>query len=219
MRIYDLFDQFRGASVFSKIDLRSSYHQLKVKEIDAYKTTFRTCYGHYEFLIMPFDLTYALTAFMDLVNWVFQPYLDRLLPEPEFGREFVVYSDASHVDLWCILMHDRKVVAYASRQLKSHGGNYPTHDLDLTVVFFALKIWRHYLYEYHLGNANVVAMIDLRVIVTRLSLFNNGSLLAELQFKLTWVDQPVKIPLWKWKRVMMNFVRQLPLTPTKKDSV
>ena len=65
---------------------------------------------------------------------------------PEPRNEFTVYSDASHVSLGYVLMQEVKVIVYASHQLKAHEANYPTHDLELGTVVFALKIWRHYLY-------------------------------------------------------------------------
>ena len=79
LRIEDLFDQLKGAGVFSKIDLRSGYYQLRVKDVDMSKISFRTRYGHYEFLVMPFRLTNAPVAFMDLMNRVFQPYFDQFV--------------------------------------------------------------------------------------------------------------------------------------------
>ncbi|GJZ65806.1 reverse transcriptase domain-containing protein, partial [Tanacetum coccineum] len=238
-RIDDLFDQLQGSRYFSKIDLRSGYHQLRVHEDDIPKTAFRTRYRHFEFTVMPFGLTNAPAVFMDLMNRVCKPYLDKfvivfiddiliysktkedhevhlglvlellrkgeangihvdpskieavknwktpttpseirsflglaeesevfcgvwskrgfsnfennlcdapILTLPDGVEDFVVYCDASNQGLGCVLMQRGKVIAYASRQLKTHEKNYTTHDLELGAVVFALKTWRHYLY-------------------------------------------------------------------------
>ncbi|GJT28233.1 putative reverse transcriptase domain-containing protein [Tanacetum coccineum] len=277
-RIDDLFDQLQGARWFSKIDLRSGYHQLKVREEDIPKTAFRTHCGHYEFVVITFGLTNASAIFMDLMNHVCRPMLDKsvivfiddilvysknkkehevhlrevletlrkerlyakfakckfwlqeiqfighvvnsegikidlakieavmnwqtpkdvgeiqsflglagyyrrfiqdfskiassltkltkkntpfvwgeeqeedfvtlrrrlcetpILVLPEGIEDMVVYSDASYSGLGCVLMQQGKIISYASRQLKKHEENYPTHDLEFAAVVFALKI-------------------------------------------------------------------------------
>jgi hypothetical protein len=282
-RIEDLFDKVRGARVFSKIDLRSGYHQMKIRPSNIPKTTFSTRYGLYEFTVMSFGLTNALSYFMNLMNKVFMEYLDRFvvvfindilnysksdsdheehlrlvlqklrdkqlyakynkcefwidevpflghiisnggisvdpakvkeivewsipstvteirsflglahyyrrfiegffkIAKPmtsllEKGREFKwdwkcqdsfnqlklrlmspsvlvmldlqkgfdIYCDVCGQGLGCVLMQEGHMIAYASRQLRKHELNYPTHDLELAAIVHALKIWRHYI--------------------------------------------------------------------------
>jgi hypothetical protein len=79
LRIDYLFNQMKGATMFSKIDLRSGYHQLRIKEEDIPKTTFKKIFGHYKFNILPFGLTNYPSVFMSLMNAVFREYLDKFI--------------------------------------------------------------------------------------------------------------------------------------------
>ncbi|GKA31225.1 putative reverse transcriptase domain-containing protein [Tanacetum coccineum] len=205
-RIDNLFDQLQGSSMYSKIHLRSGYHQLRIKEEDIPITAFRTRYGHFEFQMMSFGLTNGIAdeeehrkhlkiilellkkerlyakfskcdfwldsvQFLDHVidcngvhvdpakietikNWAapttpteVRQFLGlvgyyqsaSILALPEGTEDFVVYYDASPKGYGAVLMQREKVIAYASRQLKTHEENYATHDLELGAVVFGLS--------------------------------------------------------------------------------
>ena len=117
-RIDDLFDQLKGALVYFKIDLRNSYHQLRVREIDIPKTAFRTRYGHLDFTVMPFGLTNALAAFVDLMHRMFQPYLDQFVVV--YMDDILIYSQSEweheyHLRIVLQLLRDHQLYTKFSK--------------------------------------------------------------------------------------------------------
>nr|GEU34983.1 hypothetical protein [Tanacetum cinerariifolium] len=146
-------DRFAWLSVYSKVDLRSGYHQLRVREEDIPMTAFRTRYGHCEFQgfskiaksmtkmtqkNVKFDLGEKEETAFQLIKQ--KLYSAPILALPKGSENFIVYCDASHKGLGTVLMRNEKVIAYASRQQKIHEKNYTTHDLELGAVVFALKM-------------------------------------------------------------------------------
>nr|GEW21719.1 putative reverse transcriptase domain-containing protein [Tanacetum cinerariifolium] len=117
-RIDDLFDQRQGSSIYSKMELRSGYHQLRVREEYIPKTAFRTRYGHYEFQVMSFGLTNAPAIFLDLMNRVYKPYLDKFVIV--FIDDILIYSKndqehEEHLKLILELLKREKLYAKFSK--------------------------------------------------------------------------------------------------------
>ncbi|GJX19171.1 putative reverse transcriptase domain-containing protein [Tanacetum coccineum] len=155
-RIDDLFDQLQGSSVYSKIDLRSGYHQLRVRDEDIPKTAFRIRYGHYEFQVMPFGLTNAPAVFMDLMKRVCKPYLDKFMIV--FIDDILIYSrnkeeHADHLRIILELLRKEKLYAKFSNI---------QHILDQKELNIRQRHWLELLADYDceirsmLGNANVI---------------------------------------------------------------
>jgi len=117
-RIDDLMDQLRGASVFSKIDLRSGYHQIRVKAEDIQNSTFRTRYGHYEYQVMPFGVTNVPAIFMDYMNRIFHPFLDQFVVV--FIDDILIYSKTfeahkEHLQIVLQILRENKLYAKLSK--------------------------------------------------------------------------------------------------------
>ena len=117
-RTGDLFDQLRGERVYPKIDLRTGYHQLRVRETDIPKTAFRTRYGHFKLLVMPFGLTNVPSTFMDLMHRVFQPYLDQFVVV--FVDDILIYTQSEweheyHLRIVLQLLKDHRLYAKFSK--------------------------------------------------------------------------------------------------------
>ncbi|GAU31800.1 hypothetical protein TSUD_22460 [Trifolium subterraneum] len=113
-RIDDMLDKLRGATIFSKIYVRFRYHQIRIKTSDVSKTAFRTRYGHYEFLVMPFGLTNAPAVFMDYMNRIFQPYLDKFVVI--FIDDSLIYSKdpqehAEHLRVVLDILREKQLYA------------------------------------------------------------------------------------------------------------
>ncbi|KAA3484055.1 DNA/RNA polymerases superfamily protein [Gossypium australe] len=210
-RIDYIFYQFQGTLIFSKINLQSGYYQLKVKDSDMMKTTFKTQYGHYEYLVLPFELTNALATFMDMMNRVFPSYSDWFIVLVNY-HSFVEEFSSIAAPLTKLLQKNTAFEWTVERQkcfekLKlvltetpvltqpvsgvSCRSLHAQHLVSLSILHW-IKLLKDYdcVVEYNLSKANVIAdalshksLVDLRAMFARLSVSKDGGLLAKLQVR------------------------------------
>nr|GEX66136.1 putative reverse transcriptase domain-containing protein [Tanacetum cinerariifolium] len=161
LRIDDLFDQLQGSSVYSKIDLRLGYHQLRIKEEDIPITAFRTRYGHFEFQVMSFGLTNAPDVFMDLINRVCNPYLDKFVIV--FIDDILVYSKEEdehekHLKIILELLKKERLYAKFSKSIKSWAA--PTMPTEVKQFLGLAGYYRRFIEAFPEGTKDFVVYCD-----------------------------------------------------------
>nr|GEW21460.1 hypothetical protein [Tanacetum cinerariifolium] len=240
-RIDDLFDQLQGSSEYSKIDLRSGYHQLRFRDEDIPKTAFRTRYGHYEFQVMPFGLTNIAKPLMKLTqksvkfNWgekeetAFQTLKQKLcsapiLALPEGSENFIVYCDASYKGLGAIPnpLRVRALIMTISLNLPVQILNaqvearkdesYGTEDLCGMIK----NLEPHADGTLCLKNRSWISYFEIATYVGKCMTY--AKVKVEYQKPSGLVVQP-KIPQWKWENITMDFVTKLPKTSSGQDTI
>ncbi|GKD85352.1 putative reverse transcriptase domain-containing protein, partial [Tanacetum coccineum] len=203
MSIDDLFDQLQGSKVYSKIDLRSGYHHLKVREEeDIPKTAFRTRYG----------LADYYRRFIEGFSRIKKPLTKLTQKNVKYEWEGKEEEAFQQLILGTIMMQKEEVIAYASRKLKVYEKNYTTQDLELGAIVFTLKIWEPYQYgkndydceiRYHPGKANVIADALSRKERAK-------SLRIRDDYQKHQFNGTPEIPHWKWDDIAMDFITRLP---------
>ncbi|KAA0040422.1 retrotransposon protein, putative, Ty3-gypsy sub-class [Cucumis melo var. makuwa] len=142
-----------------------------------------------------------------------------ILALPVTRKDSVIYYDASRLGLGCVLMQDGNVIAYASRQLKEHECNYPTHDLELAAVVLALKIWRHYLFgeKCHIFTYHK-SLNELKNPILE-EAHGSGYAMHPVRQRPRGFPNPLPVPEWKWEHITMDFLFGLPRTSSGHDGI